>query len=107
MTDQETNRKLALAIGWSTKRMWIEDGEVLLLDLSPGRHGPLWRVFDYRDWRVAGPIAQRYDCFPFCAGGGWCNFPNGEIRLSSRYNRTPQEAIAMAVIEMHQRGRLK
>lgn len=103
MSDQEINYKLALAIGYAHQQVRsMSDGSMIVMH-TPG----MWHKFSYMDWRVVGPIAQRYDCFPFCAGGGWCNFPNGVIRLSSRHNRTPQEAIAMAVIAAHEAGVLE
>lgn len=89
MTDLEISKALALAIGWPAED--ITDN----LD-PPQVFTPLvgWRVFDYRDWDVIGPIAARYDCFPFQLRVGiWCT-----DNFGYHYEATPQKAIAMAVI---------
>ena len=58
MTDLEISTALALAIGWLAA---YTDGEVVYLDMG----GVLpHRVFDYRDWNVIGPIAEKYNAFP-------------------------------------------
>lgn len=104
MTDQETNRKLALAIGWRPEDMRSTPHDLFLMDRSRGPYFHAWEVFNYRDWRVAGPIAQRYDCFPFNSGNGWCAYAESVSR--SVYSDTPQKAIALAVIAAHEAGQL-
>ena len=107
MTDLDINRRLALAIGWPRKRLWIEDDEVRLLEHIPGFYGPLWRVFDYTKWQVAGPIAARYNCFPWededCK---WVVYAPGYLSPPI-YANTAQQAIALAVIAAHEAGVLK
>jgi hypothetical protein len=87
MTDLEISKALALAIGWDD--LWVD------------KHGQLWvglkseelheGIFDYRDWNVIGPIAERYDAFPYkTVSMGWASNFN--------YADTPQKAIALAVI---------
>ena len=89
MTDFETNKTLALAIGWKESQLKVTDAVFVWCG-----H---WRVFDYRDWNVIGPIAERYECFP-----RWSNFVSG-WRTDFSFgvvcpSDTPQKAIALAVI---------
>jgi len=91
MTDIEISKALALAIGWDD--LWVD------------KHGQLWvglkseelheGIFNYRDWNVIGPIAERYYAFPFYnkvrkQWTTWQGFWASED--------TPQKAIALAVI---------
>ena len=92
MNDLEISKRLALAVGWPAED--ITDN----FD-PPQVFTPLvgWRVFDYRDWNVIGPIAERYKCFP-----RWSNFVSG-WRTDFSFgivcpSDTPQKAIALAVI---------
>ena len=90
MNDLELSRKLALAIGYrehhaqdhGTNALWV-------------LRNSNWKMFDYRDWNVIGPIAQRYDCFPYKWNGFW--EPMGTDTYV--YADTPQRAIALAVIQ--------
>jgi hypothetical protein len=106
MNDLEISKALALAIGW--KLVTITRGIDPLAVVHTGnprdnvKSGGLWfygyRIFDYRDWAVAGPIAEKYECFPGKNGtAGWwmANTPNG---WSHGSGDTPQKAIALAVI---------
>ena len=92
MTDLEIDRSLALAIGWrktceSTKTFWVVED-------SGNR-----RVFTHKDWNVIGPIAARYDCFPFrLRGVAWEAISRGKYKLAFFNADTPQKAIALAVI---------
>lgn len=98
MTDLEISKALALAIGW--KNVLVLGGYVLVHTGNPGdkvffrKHSNTvhnHRIFDYRDWSVIGPIAERYDCFP----------TSENLRLESGFGLwadTPQKAIALAVI---------
>ena len=85
MTDIEIDRALALAIGWrktceSTKTFWVVED-------SGNR-----RVFTHKDWNVIGPIAERYDCFP------WKDCRGDWVNKHYQHTTTPQKAIALAVI---------
>lgn len=100
MTDQEINRKLA-SIWWRYVRVYFGSGDV---GVAIKLEGP-FRKFDFMDWSVAGPIAQRYDCFPFNNSIGWCAYVERASR--SVYSDTPQKAIALAVIAAHEAGVLK
>lgn len=92
MTDIEISKALARAIGW---KMVNENtvGHCIVRDMHS-----FWQEFDYRDWRVIGPIAEKYDCFPIKATypeqGDWLT-AIGEVI----YVNTPQKAIALAVIK--------
>ena len=95
-SDLEINQALALAIGWEPEQ--IRDGVGAngrpLIQASPVHFA---RPFDYRDWDVIAPIAERYDCFPIKATdpeqGEWLTAIGYVI-----YTDTPQKAIALAVI---------
>ena len=100
MNDQEINRKLA-SIWWRYVRVRFGSDDV---GVAIKLEGP-FRKFDYRDWRVIGPIAQRYDCFPFNGGGGWCAYVGHASRAV--YIDTPQKAIALAVIAAWEAGVLE
>jgi len=106
MTDLEINKALALAIGW--KDVEILGGYVLVYTNNPQdrvyyRKRGNWvynhRIFDYRDWNVIGPIAEKYNKFPYAhrdvkselLDGKWVVWPN-------TIEDTPQKAIALAVI---------
>lgn len=96
MTEQKINRKLAVAIGWKPKQIKTFGIAVLL-----HYNDYYWSRFDFVDWRVIGPIAQRYDCFPKGKDqyGQWFagKYPYGIAD-------TPQKAIALAVIAAHEAG---
>ena len=88
MTDLEISKALALAIGWK-KVSFYGDAAIVWFD------NRYWRIFDYRDWNVIGPIAERYDMFPYkWKDEAWtCRATAYDI-----YADTPQKAIALAVI---------
>ena len=100
MIDLEISKALALAIGWddvfitASKCLVGTQGELRnkVKINSYWLHGV--RIFDYRDWSVIGPIAERYDVFPFK------NFIGVWTARNSDRSRhcTPQKAIALAVI---------
>jgi len=88
MTDLEISKALALAIGWKKDVIAVFSNE---MEVWSGG----WRIFDYRDWNVIGPIAERYNCFPSHTWGHWESCVNyGSIYAED----TPQKAIALAVI---------
>lgn len=92
-SDVEISRALALAIGWPF--VTLENG---ICEVRDGADYFLWSCFDHREWNVAGPIAERYNKFPYMhrdndglPDGKWVVWPN-------TIADTPQTAIAMAVI---------
>ena len=98
MTDLEISKALALAIGW--ERVEITTGhlcEGVQAWVRQRHYDSAWRVFDYRDWAVIGPIAERYDAFPkkLASMEGWWADVFGK---DARFADTPQKAIALAVI---------
>jgi hypothetical protein len=97
MTDLEIDKALALAIGW--KRI-LPTPEANRLQECWVWTGHAWRIFSHLDWGVIGPIAERYDCFPFQIRSKEEDF--GKWNVVSRENdimaASPQRAIAMAVI---------
>ena len=97
MTDAEISKALALAIGYSPNHVHFKYGITWVFRQDD------WSGFDYRDWNVIGPIAERYDCFPLRSEtsiGQWVTRVRGN-RFSGNfiYEDTPQKTIAMAVIE--------
>ena len=94
MTDFDISKALAIAIGWRHLCYVItEDGErKVCVCITPNDSiSDEWRIFDYRDWDVIGPIAKRYGMVvDFYANEAWRNgWSKGD---------TPQKAIALAVI---------
>jgi hypothetical protein len=98
MTDIEISKVLALAIGHEAAHVNVL-GEVdpqVWVQVDP-RFGWTIRVFDYRDWKVIGPIAERYNTFPIKdAFGRW--FSDIGTQGKNVSADTPQKAIALAVI---------
>jgi hypothetical protein len=104
MTDLEISKALALAIGW--KDVEVLGGYVLVYTNNPHdrvyyRKRGNWvynhRIFDYRDWAIAGPIAEKYDCFPekHWQGPPYDGWLAGKLGSPAS---SPQKAIALAVI---------
>ena len=112
MTDLEISKALALAIGYLPEHVRtygvnsvnFNNGEgIIQVFRHDGFYGVeridcnhLWNIFDYRNWDVIGPIAERYDCFPLKAGDAWLSrylWRGCGVRAD-----TPQKAIALAVI---------
>ena len=96
-TDLEISKALALAIGHpksyvnvlgsnQEKRVWVQ---------VIARRAWSIRVFDYRDWNVIGPIAEKFDCFPEHYNEGWYAYTGSAKAVMADI---PQKAIALAVI---------
>jgi hypothetical protein len=95
MTDLEISKALALAIGWTTVDALFYGDAVAV------GTGSNWRRFDYRDWNVIGPIAEKFNCFPSCNGLSKTWWPPRVVKgkdVGHIMQDTPQKAIAMAVI---------
>ena len=93
MTEIEIDKALALAIGWKDEPNKMRVSDVWGLQVWIG----YWANFGYRDWNVIGPIAARYNCFPFeDAFGRWFSDIGTNGKKVGSY--TPQKAIALAVI---------
>ena len=91
MTDLEISKALALAIGYEPEDVsQYKDTATVFYNRKA-----LWRTFDYRDWNIIGPIAEKFDCFPYKWKDGTytCRATAYDI-----YADTPQKAIALAVI---------
>ena len=98
MTDLDISKALALAIGWEPNRIAsVGFGDVAYINVKRSNDwANQWQTFDYRDWNVIGPIAEKYDCFPLKAGDSWLSrylWRGCGVRAD-----TPQKAIALAVI---------
>ena len=101
MTDIEISKALALAIGWPKGDVITTHWDVKVVTYrshhSMEQHQ--WRNFDYRDWNVIGPIAERYDCFPIkLREGTWESASRAKYTTRFVSGDTPQKAIALAVI---------
>ena len=97
LSDLEISKALALTIGWPAPKIHTHlygTGYAVSI-IQPDRESAL-RIFDYRDWNVIGPIAEKYNCFPTKMGYGlW----DASIAFGTIYGAdTPQKAIALAVI---------
>ena len=92
MTDIEISKALALAIGHRPEDVFVCTDIVAVVD----HRAVVAREFDYMDWTVIAPIAEKFDCFPGHSDTqGW--FANIYGR-NGFYANTPQKAIALAVI---------
>jgi hypothetical protein len=101
LTDVEISKALALAIGWDESTISIHFAGThpsyrYILICPDGRNH--FRTFNYLDWSVIGPIAAKYNKFPYVhrdkkglLDGQWVVWPD-------TIADTPQKAIAMAVI---------
>ena len=100
MTDLEISKALALAIGWEETEVKVSPYTGALLVFWNVDSCSVWQRFDYRDWNVIGPIAQRHDAWPKqVAPTLWSvriASPRGALNLHAD---TPQKAIALAVIQ--------
>jgi hypothetical protein len=88
--DLEISKALALAIGWD--KYIVTEGKLRVPRCVKQWS---WQVFDYRDWNVIGPIAERYDCFPMRASDGLWYIPDP---ARFEVDTTPQKVIAGCVI---------
>jgi hypothetical protein len=105
MTDLEISKALALAIGWERAEtctsLFSDSPDITEVWVRQRHYDSIWRIFDHRDWAVAGPIAAKYNAFPLrvfgSAGADWsCKWACGQY--VAVYADTPQKAIALAVI---------
>lgn len=101
MTDLEISKALALSIGWTFRQIGENSGFCYVNTHDNYQWDNKWRIFDYRDWEVIGPIAERYDCFPTrgVTDGYWHSWGLFQTTSINACADTPQKAIAMAVIE--------
>lgn len=94
MNDLEISKQLALAIGWKPEQI-IEYEEEEYIGLPIVILRPAIKLFSYKFWNVIGPIAERYNAFPFRQfNGTWFTSLCDEGSCD-----TPQKAIALAVIQ--------
>ena len=97
-TELTLSTKLAKAIGWKQMRVMYNRLYVAVqAPLGNDMFIPVWTEFDYRDWSVIAPIAQRYNCFP--GQNKSTKFWVSSLGEQIGYASTPQEAIAEAVID--------
>jgi len=98
MTDTGIDRRLALAIGYLPDHV-ASLGNHVKVWRGPGPINGLdgWKLFEHTDYRVIGPIAERYDLFPKRRQDGWAVF-RGRLEDGFIQAPTPQRAIALAAI---------
>ena len=98
MTDLEISKALALAIGWTEDRVAMGAMAVWVKVPYEFSAGHYYAAFDYRDWNVISPIAEKYDCFPekHWQGPPYDGWLAGKLGVPAD---TPQKAIALAVIQ--------
>ncbi len=94
-SDLEISKALAIAIGWPK----VYEGPTVVC-VSADTYDVDARPFDYREWSIIGPIAEKYNYFPWQSSNGkW--YPMAyHIDDFCEGQDTPQKAIAMAVIGM-------
>lgn len=92
-SDIEIDKALALAIGHKVAYVTVlgEGIPQVWVQVDPRFEWAI-RVFDHRDWNVIGPIAEKYDCFP------WKDCRGDWVNKHYQHTTTPQKAIALAVI---------
>jgi len=96
MTDAKIDKALALAIGYLPRHIRSSKRGVMVyrpVIVSKDDYEWCWYVFDHRNWATIAPIAEKYDCFPYKAVGGWL-----AGHRDCEFGDTPQKAIALAVI---------
>lgn len=93
----EINRKLALAIGWKPERVHthLHGTDYAISIVKPDEETAL-RLFDYRDWNVIGPIAERFDCYPYRNFKG--RWTTQLMDCYAEAANTPQLAVALTII---------
>lgn len=111
LTDLGINKALALAIGYPPEYVWAVRAHGVLVYRRDGSKTRVyglwqkgWRTFDYRDWNVIGPIAEKLiveliKCET--KGIGYWQAIHGmedDIGHCVSNADTPQKAIALAVI---------
>lgn len=102
LTDHEIEKQLALALGWpqalrSSQGTVVETRNPSDRVKSNGKRLKGWRVFNHKDWNVAGPISERLGSFPRMRNGAWImQISNTEFVEAV----TPQGAIALAAIKL-------
>ena len=91
MTDLEISKAIALAIGWKPEQIIeYECQDYIGLPVLIAGY-PMVKMFSFKFWNVIGPIAEKFDAFPYkTVSMGWTSNCN--------YADTPQKAIALAVI---------
>ena len=87
---------MARAIGWNQAETFSMLG-CLVRFREDDRQG--WIPFDHREWNVAGPIAERYNKFPYAHRGKDGLLDGKWVVWPDTLEDTPQRAIAMAVIQ--------
>ena len=93
MIDLEISKALALAIGWRESLITIDD--LAGYDAVWCFTGAQWQEFDYRDWTIAGPVAEWLGCFPVMRNGQWALWLTNKDYVEAD---TPQLAIALAAM---------
>lgn len=113
MTDIEISRALALAIGYLPEHIRVAADCVHVyrpiyesMLFNPDYFKSRWHYFSYKNWGEVGPIAERYNAFPYALRskdgeftGQWNILINGGDCIAD----TAAKAIAMAVIELEKR----
>jgi len=94
MTDVEINKALALAIGWKGSDLILNHKCFLYCFEGQEFVG----VFDHKDWNVIGPIAEKYNMFPYRLRITEEREYWNVFTYKDNVADTPQKAIALAVI---------
>ena len=116
MTKTETDRRLALAVGYPADRVrvhktifrlaigingsWRYTENVQVLNYNSRMDGPMqyhgWQRFDHTDSEVFRNVAERFDAFPYkLPGGQWYAHISADCFA---FHDNPATASALAVI---------
>jgi len=116
MTDLEISKALALAIGYAPHHVDVVDliltKEAVyvfrpymanhLFGQPKQKDASLWHRFDYTRWQTIAPIAEQLDLFPRKSSAGMqYDLECWAVRHHPGVFKTPQQAIAMAAINLH------
>ncbi len=110
MTNLEIDRRLALAIGYTTEDVKFSNGSVWVLRSLPLDYPRSWWPFYHKAADTIYPIAEHFKMMPVWLQlpNTWRNFlflKNRKIRFVDHTD--PRTCIALAVIEAAERGLLK
>lgn len=97
MTDLEISTDLALAIGYNSEDVKQHGKFCYVRQIEWPK---AWKKFDYQDWSIIGPIADRYKAFPDWLNGSnrWRVYDINDTNYVDVDADTSQKAIALAVI---------
>lgn len=96
LSDCQLSMGLALSLGHQLDDIHITKKQrCMVMVWNSARTFKYYREFDYRDWRIAGPVATLKTLFPKPCRGRWILWLDG---ANSVEGDTPQKTIALAAL---------